>query len=398
MVERKLRERMKIPVFHDDQHGTAIIVGAAMLNALHVVGKKIDEVKLATSGAGAAGIACLDMLVVAGHEAARTSSPSTATACSTPAAPHMDPDKQRYARDTDKRTLADIVDGADIFLGLSAGGVLKPEMVATMAEQADHLRAGQSRIRKSCRTTPRRVRPDCIIATGRSDYPNQVNNALCFPYIFRGALDVGATTINEEMKLACVQARSPSSRAGSLRPRQRLQRRDAAFRPRIPDPAPVRPAPADLAGAGRGRRRRWTPASPRGRSPTSPPIASSSSQFVYRTGLLMKPMFDRARADLKRVVYAEGEEETVLRAVQTVIDEGLAAPDPDRPPERDRDAHQAPGPAHAHRRRFRPDQSRRRPALQRLLAAVPPDHGAPRRLAAGGQEPSCARAARSSPR
>ncbi|MBP8098777.1 MAG: NADP-dependent malic enzyme, partial [Arenimonas sp.] len=180
MVERKLRERMKIPVFHDDQHGTAIIVGAAMLNAIHVVGKKIDEVKLATSGAGAAGIACLDMLVSLGMK------PENILACDHNGVlytgrDHMEADKQRYARDTDKRCLADIVHGADIFLGLSAAGVLKPEMVATMADKPIifALANPDPEINPD---DARRVRPDCIIATGRSDYPNQVNNALCFPY------------------------------------------------------------------------------------------------------------------------------------------------------------------------------------------------------------------------
>ena len=204
IVERKLRERMKIPVFHDDQHGTAIIVGAAVVNALLVAGKKIDEVKLATSGAGAAGIACLDMLVALGMK------PENILAVDREGVlyegrPHLDPDKARYARATDKRTLAEIVAGADIFLGLSAGGVLKPEMVATMAENPIIL-ALANPYPEILPEDAIAVRPDCIIATGRSDYPNQVNNALCFPYIFRGALDAGATAITEAMKLACVQA------------------------------------------------------------------------------------------------------------------------------------------------------------------------------------------------
>jgi len=204
IVERKLRERMKIPVFHDDQHGTAIIVGAAVLNALEVAGKKIDQVRVATTGAGAAGIACLDMLVALGVR------PENILACDRDGVIHtgrtdLDPDKARYARDTDKRTLAEIVEGADIFLGLSAGGILKPEMVATMADNPIIL-ALANPYPEILPDAARAVRPDAIIATGRSDYPNQVNNALCFPYIFRGALDVGATTINEAMKLACVHA------------------------------------------------------------------------------------------------------------------------------------------------------------------------------------------------
>ncbi|HEX5756900.1 MAG TPA: malic enzyme-like NAD(P)-binding protein, partial [Arenimonas sp.] len=203
-VERKLRERMKIPVFHDDQHGTAIIVGAALLNALQVVGKRIEDVRLVTTGAGAAGIACLDMLVALGlpreHIVAFDRDGVIYSG-----RPGLEPAKARYARDTEARTLAEIVKGADVFLGLSAGGVLKPEMVATMADKPVIFALANP----SPEILPehaKEARPDCIIATGRSDYPNQVNNALCFPYIFRGALDVGATTINEAMKLACVHA------------------------------------------------------------------------------------------------------------------------------------------------------------------------------------------------
>ncbi|WP_147653372.1 NADP-dependent malic enzyme [Vulcaniibacterium gelatinicum] len=323
IVERKLRERMKIPVFHDDQHGTAIIVGAAVLNALEIVGKKIGEVKLATSGAGAAGIACLDMLVALGMK------PENILAVDRDGVLHtgrtnLDADKQRYARDTDKRSLAEIVEGADIFLGLSAGGVLKPEMVATMAERPIIL-ALANPTPEILPEEAKRVRPDCIVATGRSDYPNQVNNALCFPYIFRGALDVGATGINEAMKLACVHAIA------------RLARMEAS----------------DLGGAYGGEVPKFgpdylipRPFDPRLLTVLAPAVARAAmdsgiatrpiadlrayeeklAQFIYRTGLLMKPVYDRARADLKRVVYAEGEEETVLRAVQTVIDEQLAYP------------------------------------------------------------------------
>ena len=203
IVERKLRERMNIPVFHDDQHGTAIIVGAAVVNALEVVGKKIGDVKLATSGAGAAGIACLDMLVALGLKPENILAFDRDGVIYT-GRPNLDPDKARYARDTDKRTLAEIVDGADIFLGLSAGGILKPEMVASMADRPVILALANPHP-EILPEDAKRVRPDCIIATGRSDYPNQVNNVLCFPYIFRGALDCGATKITEAMKIACVR-------------------------------------------------------------------------------------------------------------------------------------------------------------------------------------------------
>ena len=323
IVERKLRERMKIPVFHDDQHGTAIIVGAAIFNALEIVGKDIAEVKLATAGAGAAGIACLDMLVALGMK------PEHILAVDRDGVlysgrPGLDPDKARYARDTQKRTLADIVDGADIFLGLSAGGVLTAEMVKTMAPSPVIL-ALANPYPEILPEDAKAVRPDCIIATGRSDYPNQVNNALCFPYIFRGALDVGATQINEAMKLACVRAIAQLARmeAGDLA---------SAYGSEIPTFGPeyLIPRPFD----------------PRLLVMLAPAVAKAAmesgvatrpihdmqvyeeklAQFIYRTGLLMKPVYDRARFDRKRVVYAEGEEHTVLRAVQTVIDEKLAFP------------------------------------------------------------------------
>src|SRR5579859_1916429 len=323
IVERKLRERMKIPVFHDDQHGTAIIVGAAIVNALEVVGKKIENVKLATTGVGAAGIACLDMLVALGLK------PENILAFDREGVlyngrDHMDPDKRRYARDTDKRTLAEIVDGADVFLGLSAGGILKPEMVATMAEKPVIFALANPNPEISPEDA-KKVRPDCIIGTGRSDYPNQVNNALCFPYIFRGALDVGATVINEAMKTACVRAIAELARmeAGDLA--SAYGGDIPTFGPEYLIPRPFDPrllvmlAPAVAQAA-------------MDSGVATRPIVDMDAykeklgQFIYRTGLLMKPVYERARADLKRVVYAEGEEETVLRAVQTVIDERLAFP------------------------------------------------------------------------
>jgi len=323
IVERKLRERMKIPVFHDDQHGTAIIVGAAIVNALEVVGKKIEDVRIATTGAGAAGIACLDMLVALGAK------PEHILAFDREGViykgrDHLDPDKARYARDTDKRTLAEIVDGADVFLGLSAGGILKPAMVATMAERPVIL-ALANPDPEILPEDAKKVRPDCIVATGRSDYPNQVNNALCFPYIFRGALDVGATSINEAMKTACVRAiaelaRMEASDLGSAYGGEVPSFGADYLIPRPFDPrllVMLAPAVAQAAmDSGVATR----------------PIADMDAykeklgQFIYRTGLIMKPVYDSARADIKRVVYAEGEDETVLRAVQSVIDYKLAFP------------------------------------------------------------------------
>src|SRR6185312_5429386 len=325
IVERKLRERMRIPVFHDDQHGTAIIVGAALINALRVVGKKIGDVKLAHAGAGAAGIACLDMLVALGLKPENILAIDREGVLYKGRAGTMDADRARYARDTSARTLAEIVHGADVFLGLSAGGVLKPEMLASMAKRPVIL-ALANPTPEIMPDDARRVRPDCVIATGRSDYPNQVNNALCFPYIFRGALDVGATTINEAMKVACVHAIAELAR----REGSDIAARAYGGKPPHFGAEYLIPQPFD----------------PRLLVQLAPAVAKAAMesgvatrliedlcayteklvQFVFRTGLVMKPVFERAKNDPKRVVYAEGEEETVLRAVQTVVDEGLAKP------------------------------------------------------------------------
>jgi malate dehydrogenase (oxaloacetate-decarboxylating)(NADP+) len=324
IVERKLRERMKIPVFHDDQHGTSIIVGAALTNALVVVGKKIEDIRIATTGMGAAGISCVDMLVALGAK------PENILAFDRDGVLHsertdLDPDKQRYARDTKFRTLAEIVDGADVFLGLSAGGILKPEMLATMASQPIIFALANP----NPEITPeeaKAVRPDCIMATGRSDYPNQVNNALCFPYLFRGALDVGATVINEAMKIACVKAIAALARRESSDVSARAYGgKPPSFGPEylIPQPFDPRlllqlpPAVAQAAmDSGVATR------------PMTDFVAYNDhlTSFVFRTGLLMKPVFERAKAAPQRLVYAEGEEETVLRAVQVVVDEGVAKP------------------------------------------------------------------------
>ena len=324
IVERKLRERMKIPVFHDDQHGTSIIVGAAVLNALVVVGKRIEDVRIATTGVGAAGISCLDMLVALGVRR------ENILACDVHGVLHsertdLDPDKQRYARDTPMRTLGEIVVGADIFLGLSAGGILKPAMVATMAERPIIFALANP----NPEITPedaKAVRPDCIMATGRSDYPNQVNNALCFPYLFRGALDVGATVINEAMKIACVKAIAALARRESSDVSARAYGgKPPSFGPNYLIPQPFDPRlliqlPPAVAKAAME--------SGVATRPMEDFVAYNDklTSFVFRTGLLMKPVFERAKAAPARVVYAEGEEETVLRAVQTVVDQGLAMP------------------------------------------------------------------------
>jgi malate dehydrogenase (oxaloacetate-decarboxylating)(NADP+) len=323
IVERKLRERMKIPVFHDDQHGTAIIVGAAVLNALEVVGKKIEEVTLATAGAGAAGIACLDMLVALGMKPEHILAVDREGVLYT-GRPHLDPDKARYARDTDKRTLAEIVEGADIFLGLAAGGVLKPEMVATMAERPIIL-ALANPYPEILPEDAKRVRPDCIIATGRSDYPNQVNNALCFPYIFRGALDVGATEINEAMKLACVRAIAQLARMESSDLGSAYGGDVPCFGPEYLIPRPFDPRLLTILAPAVAEAAMESGIALR---PLDSVVAyrEKLGQFIHRSGLVMKPVYERARAERQRIVYAEGEEEVVLRAVQTIIDEQLASP------------------------------------------------------------------------
>ncbi|GAB1408621.1 NADP-dependent malic enzyme [Thermomonas brevis] len=323
IVERKLRERMNIPVFHDDQHGTAIIVGAAVINALEVAGKKIEEVKLVTTGAGAAGIACLDMLVALGLR------PENIVAIDRGGVLHasrtdLDPDKRRYARDIDGRCLDDVIGGADMFLGLSAGGVLKPEMVARMAQRPIIL-ALANPYPEILPEDAKKVRPDAIIATGRSDYPNQVNNAVCFPYIFRGALDVGATEINEAMKLACVRAIAELARKEASDLGSAYGGEVPTFGPEYLIPRPFDPRLLTMLAPAVARAAMESGVAQR-------PIADIGAytdrlqQFLHRTSLMMKPVYDRARSDRKRVAYAEGEEFVVLQAVQTVIDEGLAYP------------------------------------------------------------------------
>src|SRR5579863_1675859 len=325
-VEATLRARVKIPVFHDDQHGTAIIVGVAVINALQIIGKQIGAVKIAASGAGAAGIACLDMLVRLGAKPENIwvsdkdgvlYTGRTGLTC----------ELQRYARDTQARKLADIVVDADIFLGVSAGGVLTQDMVKTMADKPVIL-ALANPTPEILPELAKAASPDAIIATGRSDYPNQVNNALCFPYIFRGALDVGATTINAQMEVACVHAIAELARREVSDVAERAYNygdRSLTFGPDYLIPQPFDPrllvsvAPAVARAAMES-------------GVATQPITDlrayteKLSQFVFRTTALMKPLFDRARADVKRIVYAEGEEDVVLRAVQTVVDEGLAKP------------------------------------------------------------------------
>jgi len=324
-IERKCRERMRIPVFHDDQHGTAIIVGAAVTNGLRVVGKDITKVKLVASGAGAAALACLDLLIGLGLKMENVWVADIAGVVYEGRKEEMDPNKARYARKTSVRTLGEIIERADVFLGLSAGGVLKPEMVKKMADRPLILALANPEP-EILPDVAKAARPDAIIATGRSDYPNQVNNVLCFPFIFRGALDVGATQINEAMKIATVKAIADLAMAeqsdivAAAYGEQNVKFGPDYLIPRPFDPrliVQIAPAVAKAAmDSGVATR----------------PIENFSAyrdslqQFVYNTGFIMKPLFAAAKQAPRQVVYAEGEDERVLRAVQVVVDEGLAKP------------------------------------------------------------------------
>ena len=324
-IEKKLRERMKIPVFHDDQHGTAIISGAALLNGLELVGKKIGEVKMAVSGAGAAAIACLDLMVGLGVKVENIFVCDSKGVIREGRGDRLDESKQRYCQKTEARTLADVVRDADVFLGCSAAGVLTAEMVATMADKPIILALAnpEPEIRPEI---AKAARPDCIIATGRSDYPNQVNNVLCFPYIFRGALDCGATKITEAMKLACVrEIAALAKEETSDEVAAAYAGQDLKFGPDYLIPKPfdarliLRIAPAVAAAAVES-------------GVAERPIADldayrdSLTRYVYQTGMFMRPVFAAAKRNPARVVYAEGEDERVLRAVQAVLAEGMARP------------------------------------------------------------------------
>ena len=324
-IERALRQRMKIPVFHDDQHGTAIIAAAAILNGLKIVGKDIRNVKLACSGAGAAAIACLDQLVSLGLLMENILITDAKGVVYEGRAEGMDPIKARYARPTSARTLSDILDGADIFLGLSAGGVLKPDMVKRMAKDPLIL-ALANPTPEIAPEDAKAVRPDAIIATGRSDYPNQVNNVLCFPFLFRGALDVGATAINEEMKSAAVRAIAELAHAelsdlvATAYGDQRLQ-----FGPDYLIPTPFDPRLIERIAPAVAKAAMDSGVATR-------PLADLEeyrqrmARFMYQSGASMEPVFAAAKNARKRVALAEGEDDRVLRAAQVIVDEALARP------------------------------------------------------------------------
>jgi len=325
-VERRLRERMRIPVFHDDQHGTAIVVAAAILNGLEVLGKRIADCKLVVSGAGAAALACLDLLLDLGFRTAQIWVTDIEGVVYEGRTVLMDEEKARFAQPTDARSLADVIGDADVFLGLSAGGVLKPEMVARMAPRPLIL-ALANPTPEILPELVRQVRDDAVIATGRSDYANQVNNVLVFPFIFRGALDVGATTITRAMEIAAVHAVAALAREEQSEVVTAAYGTSGlAFGPDYLIPRPfdprliVRVAPAVARAAMES-------------GVATRPIADFDAyraqleQFVYHSGNFMKPIFSAARqGGPRRIVYAEGEDERVLRAVQQVVDERLATP------------------------------------------------------------------------
>ncbi len=323
-IERELRERMNIPVFHDDQHGTSIIVGAALLNALQLIGKKIEDITIVCSGAGAAAISCLDLLCALGVNKANIFVSDSRGIIST-ARDNLDESKQRYARDTSAKSIDEVIDGVDMFLGLSMPGILTPDMVARMAKDPI-IFALANPTPEIMPEEAHAVRDDVIMATGRSDYPNQVNNALCFPYIFRGALDVGATTVNEEMKIACVHAIAAMAHVEAT-PTHGQKSVDEAksFGRDYLIPGPLEPnliieiAPSVAKAA-------------MDSGVATLPIEDFNayrqklSEFVYNSAFVMKPLFAKAKEDPKRIAYCEGEDPNVLRAVQVVVDEGLAYP------------------------------------------------------------------------
>ncbi|WP_445681361.1 NADP-dependent malic enzyme [Radicibacter daui] len=324
-IEEKLRERMNIPVFHDDQHGTAICVTAAIFNGLRLVNKKLDEVKLVASGAGAAALACLDLLVSMGMKRENIWVSDIDGVVWKGRNTNMDPRKERYGQETAARSLGEIIEGADIFLGLSAPRVLKPEMVARMAANPI--------IMALANPTPEilpeevaAVRSDAIMATGRSDYPNQVNNVLCFPFIFRGALDCGATTINEEMKIATVKAiadlalAEPSDVVAAAYPDETLKFGPTYLIPKPFDPRLIEKIPPAVVRAAMETGVATRPIT------DMAAYVESLSQYVFKTGMTLRPAFTRAKSDPRRVVFAEGENDRILMATQVILDEGLAKP------------------------------------------------------------------------
>ena len=325
VVEKLCREKMNIPVFHDDQHGTAIVVGAAATNALHVAGKKIEDIKIVSTGGGAAGIACLNMLLKLGAKRENIWLTDVAGLVYEGRAEEMNPHKALFAQKTDKRTLDDVIDGADMFIGLSVAGILKPDMVKRMASRPIIFALANPNP-EIMPDVAREVAPDAIIATGRSDFPNQVNNVLCFPFIFRGALDVGATTINDEMEIACVHGiaklarETTSAEAAAAYSGERMNFGADYLIPKPFDPRLIAVVSAAVAKAAMDSGVASRPL------PDFEAYVQSLKQSVFKSALLMRPVFDAAATSNRRIVFAEGEDERVLRTAQAVLEEMSETP------------------------------------------------------------------------
>ncbi|MFG6529829.1 MULTISPECIES: NADP-dependent malic enzyme [unclassified Sulfitobacter] len=325
VVEKICRERMNIPVFHDDQHGTAIVVGAAAKNALHVAGKRFEDIKIVSTGGGAAGIACLNMLLKLGVKRENVWLCDINGLVYEGRTEDMNPSKAEYAQKSDLRTLDDVIDGADLFLGLSGPGVLSPEMVAKMAKRPI-IFALANPTPEILPEVARAVAPDAIIATGRSDFPNQVNNVLCFPFIFRGALDVGATTINDEMKIACIDGIAALARATtSAEAAAAYQGEQLTFGAEYLIPKPFDPRLIGVVSSAVAKAAMETGVAAR-------PIEDLDAYkrkldgSVFKSALIMRPVFESARSSPRRLVFAEGEDERVLRAAQAIIEETVERP------------------------------------------------------------------------
>lgn len=325
IIEKKCRERMNIPVFHDDQHGTAIVAGAAILNGMRIVGKELADIKLVSTGGGAAGIACLNLLLKMGVKRSNVTLVDHLGVIYKGREEEMHPEKAAYAQETNARTLDEVITGADVFLGLSAPGILTGDMVKKM-DAKPFILALANPVSEISPEEAKKANPNAIIATGRSDYPNQVNNVLCFPFIFRGALDVGATEINEEMKIAAVTAIADLAMAESTETvASAYAGEDLTFGPEylIPKPFDLRLIVEVASAVAKAAMESGVATRP---IKDFTAYREELDRFVFRSGMLMKPIFERARSDKKHLVLAEGEDERVLRAVQVLVDDNIAIP------------------------------------------------------------------------
>ena len=382
LVERICRERMNIPVFHDDQHGTAIVAAAAAFNALHVAGKTFEAIKIVALGAGAAGIACLKMLIVMGAKRENITMLDSKGVVHT-RRNDLSPEKAEFARETEMRTTMDAMEGADLFLGVSGPGLLTAEMVGKMAE-APIIFALANPTPEIMPEEARKASPQALIATGRSDYPNQVNNVLCFPFIFRGALDVGATTINEAMKIACVEAIASLARqTASAELGTAYQGEKLTFGPDylIPKPFDPRLLPTVAVAVAKAAIESGVAT----RELDLEAYAKNLQTQVYRSALIMRPVFEAARRDARRIVFAEGEEPRILRTAQAMTEESFDKPILIGRPQVIEQRIEREGLSIVPRPRLRGRQPGERRALPRLLDGLFRTHETPRRFAGSGQ-------------